>query len=104
MAKRNLERVGSEPRLNKIDAASCELCLREVDGYTVHNLVPRSKGGLLGPTSTLCSICHRQTHALFSEATFVRPVDNHMPAVEPANEFSFDASHQYRLASNYGET
>ena len=69
MAKRNLEKTRSQPRLDRIDATECELCLREVDRYTVHHLVPRARGGRLGPTAILCSICHRQIHALFSEAT-----------------------------------
>ena len=50
----------------------CELCLREATRYTVHHLVPRSRGGKLGPTTRLCSTCHRQLHALFSEATLAR--------------------------------
>ena len=69
MTKRKFEKRISRPRLDKIDATACELCLREADGYTVHHLVPRFKGGSLGPTAVLCSICHRQIHALFSEAT-----------------------------------
>lgn len=45
------------------------LSVREVDGYTVHHLVPRARGGRLDPTAILCSICHPQIHALFSEGT-----------------------------------
>ena len=50
----------------------CELCRREMDRYTVHHLVPRAKGGRFGPTAKLCSTCHRQLHALFSEATLAQ--------------------------------
>ena len=50
----------------------CELCRREVDRYTVHHLIPRAKGGRFGPTAKLCSTCHRQLHALFSEATLAQ--------------------------------
>ena len=53
-------------------ATVCELCRREVDRYTVHHLVPRAKGGRFGPTAKLCSTCHRQLHALFSEATLAQ--------------------------------
>ena len=50
----------------------CELCRREAKRCTVHHLTPRSQGGKLGPTTRLCSTCHRQLHALFSEATLAR--------------------------------
>ena len=50
----------------------CELCRREMDRYTVHHLVPRAKGGRFGPTAKLCSTCHRQLHAFFSEATLAQ--------------------------------
>jgi hypothetical protein len=48
-------------------ATTCELCLRDVDRYTVHHLIPKSKGGRFGPTARLCSTYHSQLHALFSE-------------------------------------
>ena len=48
-------------------ATTCELCLRDVDRYTVHHLIPKSKGGRFGPTARLRSTCHSQLHALFSE-------------------------------------
>ncbi|MCI0877720.1 MAG: HNH endonuclease [Chloroflexi bacterium] len=54
------------------DDTRCELCRREAERYTVHHLVPRSRGGKWGPTTRLCSTCHRQLHALFSEATLAR--------------------------------
>ncbi len=50
----------------------CELCLRESGRYTVHHLVPRAKGGRFGPKAKLCPTCHRQLHALFSEATLAK--------------------------------
>ncbi len=50
----------------------CELCHREAKRHTVHHLVPRSQGGKLGPTARLCSTCHKQLQALFSEATLAR--------------------------------
>ena len=54
------------------DGAGCELCWRETASYSKHHLVPRAQGGRFGPTAKLCSTCHRQLHALFSEATLAR--------------------------------
>ena len=54
----------------------CELCRREVDRYTVHHLIPKSKGGKFGATADLCSTCHRQVHALFSESTLANELFN----------------------------
>jgi 5-methylcytosine-specific restriction enzyme A len=53
-------------------AIICELCHRQVDGYTVHHLVPRARGGRFGPKANLCPTCHRQVHALFSETTLAQ--------------------------------
>jgi hypothetical protein len=50
----------------------CELCLREPEKFTVHHLVPRSQGGKFGQKAKLCPTCHRQLHALFSEATLAK--------------------------------
>ena len=38
----------------------------------MHHLVPRAKGGRLGPTTKLCTTCHRQLHAMFSETTLAQ--------------------------------
>ena len=54
------------------DGTGCELCRRESASYSKHHLVPRAQGGRHGPTAKLCSTCHRQLHALFSEATLAR--------------------------------
>ena len=54
------------------DNSVCELCLREPEKFTVHHLVPRSQGGKFGPKAKLCPTCHRQLHALFSEATLAK--------------------------------
>ena len=56
--------------------ATCELCLRESNSYTLHHLVPRSRGGRFGPKAKLCQTCHRQLHALFSEATLARELNS----------------------------
>ena len=53
-------------------AEQCELCLRETPRYTVHHLIPRARGGSHGPKANLCSTCHRQLHAMFTEATLAR--------------------------------
>jgi len=51
---------------------TCELCERTVGTLTVHHLIPRQqtkrKKSDLGPTIHLCSACHRQIHALFTNA------------------------------------
>jgi hypothetical protein len=46
----------------------CALCEREVSQLTEHHLKPRSrlKKGEITPTILICSACHRQIHALFS--------------------------------------
>ena len=56
-------------------AARCELCLRESERFTEHHLVPRSRGGKLGPKARLCPTCHRQLHAMFSETTLARELN-----------------------------
>jgi 5-methylcytosine-specific restriction protein A len=50
----------------------CELCLRQAPRYTAHHLVPRARGGSHGPKAKLCPTCHRQLHAMFTEATLAR--------------------------------
>ena len=57
---------------NNGQSAACELCLRESERYTMHHLIPRAKGGRFGPKARLCPTCHRQLHALFSEATLAK--------------------------------
>lgn len=46
----------------------CGLCERDVAALTEHHLVPRSRlrKGDPVPTVDICSACHRQIHALFS--------------------------------------
>lgn len=58
------------------DNSVCELCLREPEKFTVHHLVPRSQGGRFGPKARLCPTCHRQLHALFSEATLAKELQS----------------------------
>ena len=63
---------GGEVLPSRGESITCELCHRGVNRYTVHHLVPRSKGGRFGPTARLCPTCHRQLHAMFSEATLAQ--------------------------------
>lgn len=52
----------------------CALCERDVSQITVHHLVPKSRGkpGQVLPTADLCSACHRQIHALYSNDHLAR--------------------------------
>ena len=68
----NSERSNNVTTGNNGQPAGCELCLREAERYTVHHLVPRSRGGRFGPKAKLCPTCHRQLHALFSESTLAK--------------------------------
>ena len=54
----------------------CELCEREVGRLTSHHLVPKARGGKHGPQVLLCPTCHRQLHALFSEATLEKDLSS----------------------------
>ncbi len=49
-----------------IKSMRCELCLREIEDYTIHHLIPISKNGAGGSTSVLCKACHRMIHHTFS--------------------------------------
>ena len=51
----------------------CALCGREVGSRSRHHLCPRSEGGV--ETAAVCSGCHRQVHALFTNATLARELD-----------------------------
>jgi len=64
----------NEPEL----AAKCELCGRAVASLTVHHLVPRSrlKKGDAVSLVGLCAACHRQIHALFSNAELADNFDS----------------------------
>ena len=64
--------TGKGARTAEPEPDQCELCLRESPKYTVHHLVPRARGGNHGPKAKLCPTCHRQLHAMFTEATLAR--------------------------------
>lgn len=44
----------------------CELCNRSVSIITKHHLIPLEKGGKKFKTLSLCTTCHKQIHALFT--------------------------------------
>lgn len=44
----------------------CELCHRKIDNLTKHHLLPREEGGCEEHISYICSDCHRQIHALYT--------------------------------------
>ena len=44
----------------------CELCNRKIDKLTKHHLLPREEGGCEKHISYICSDCHRQIHALYT--------------------------------------
>lgn len=45
---------------------TCELCKRKGVNLTEHHLTPREAGGKSLPTALLCTTCHKQIHALFT--------------------------------------
>jgi 5-methylcytosine-specific restriction enzyme A len=47
---------------------TCELCEREEVETTVHHLLPKEMGGTFGATANLCIPCHKQIHALYTNA------------------------------------
>ncbi|MFG6120431.1 HNH endonuclease [Thalassobacillus sp. B23F22_16] len=52
--------------IRQFDDKTCDLCGRSPVTTTVHHLIPKEYGGADGPTAQLCSTCHRQIHALFT--------------------------------------
>lgn len=51
-----------------IEKNCCELCNRNVSIITKHHLIPKQKGGRDYKTIKLCTACHKQIHALFTNA------------------------------------
>jgi 5-methylcytosine-specific restriction protein A len=69
------------------DPKVCKLCQRESLRFTSHHLIPRSRGGKLGPQVKLCPTCHRQLHAMFSESTLAKEL-NSIEALQTNPELS----------------
>ncbi len=44
----------------------CELCLRTGVTLTKHHALPKEEGGGVADIVNICSDCHRQIHALYS--------------------------------------
>ena len=82
-------RIGPETLTpqHPVEPRVCELCKRESLRLTSHHLVPRSRGGRLGPQVKLCPTCHRQLHAMFSETTLAKEL-NSIDALRANPEFS----------------
>jgi len=76
LARKKTQRTNAQPLPARDEATECELCQREVDRYTVHHLVPRARGGRFGPKAKLCPTCHRQLHAMFTEATLAEELNS----------------------------
>jgi hypothetical protein len=66
MARKHREKIA--PWYRPPDEVVCPLCGRDIpeDQRDAHHLIPKSRGGR--QTELLHRICHRQIHALFSEA------------------------------------
>lgn len=58
----------------------CQLCEREMKRLTLHHLVPRQtvkpKKADPGPTVNICSACHHQIHALFSNIELAQSLNS----------------------------
>ena len=56
----------------------CSLCRRLVpaDLITRHHLTPREKGGAAEDRTGLCRPCHKQLHAIFSNAELAKLYDS----------------------------
>lgn len=57
----------------------CELCNRNVSIITKHHLIPKQNGGKNYKTIHLCTTCHKQIHALFTNrelATLYNSIDS----------------------------
>ncbi|QUS34907.1 HNH endonuclease [Falsirhodobacter algicola] len=53
----------------------CPLCLRPIPPdvpQSLHHLVPKLKGGAKGPTVLLHHQCHKEIHAVLTEAELAR--------------------------------
>lgn len=53
---------------------TCELCERDVSTTTQHHLTPKEHGGRR--TVELCSPCHRQIHALYTNDTLAEELNS----------------------------
>ena len=54
----------------------CQLCDRKVDKLTKHHLLPREEGGNEEHISYICSDCHRQIHALYTNKELAIRLDS----------------------------
>ena len=59
------------------DRGTCQLCERDVprEMITLHHLKPRQKGGRAEHRTPLCRPCHKQLHAVYSNAMLAKSLD-----------------------------
>ena len=102
------------PRPPEPPTPACSLCQRQVPAelITQHHLKPREKGGKAEHRTPLCRPCHKQLHALFSNADLARLYDSiealrQAPVLQPFLKWirkqKSDRVFQTRLASNHPE-
>ena len=62
------------PRNRDPETIPCRLCLRDVPSglITLHHLLPKEKGGKAEDRTPLCRPCHKQLHAVFSNADLAK--------------------------------
>ena len=70
--RRQAEQAATPWSVDKQDTVVCPLCDRPIppSQRDAHHLVPKSRGGV--QTTWLHRICHRQIHALLTEAELAR--------------------------------
>ena len=56
---------------------TCQLCERDVprEMITLHHLKPKEKGGRAEHRTPLCRPCHKQLHAVYSNAMLAKSLD-----------------------------
>ena len=61
-----------------VESGTCRLCERDVPRglITLHHLKPRQKGGRAEHRVPLCTPCHKQLHATFSNTDLARTFDS----------------------------
>lgn len=68
---------------------TCELCERDEVETTVHHLLPKEMGGTFGATANFCIPCHKQIHALYTNAEIAARLTTISELKEDAQLFRF---------------
>src|SRR5215218_281736 len=75
--------------MNGTDSPSrtCQLCERDVprEMITLHHLKPKEKGGKAEDRTPLCRPCHKQLHAVYSNADLAKSYAD-LPSLRSATE------------------